>query len=167
MRIIWKRQNIKAQQNGYSCGIYAIRFLLFLFFGYNPYSIKGLYSSVNISKKNGMSPNDALIFFNDLRYVKPYRGSKHIKSERCPLFNVTFEKNSSLDILKENLPAMVNYQEDGYGHWGVIIANINSRFLIYEPYAGDLKYYEINNFDNLWYSKRYYKKCFISIKNIV
>lgn len=161
MRIIFKKKVVKAQQHGYDCGVYAIRYLLFLFFGEVRYSSKYISIYSKVSRKNGLSPDLANRFLkleSQIRPVKKYLPDGY-------RWKTVFEKESDIETLKANLPAMVNYQEEGEGHWSVIISSINGRFLLYDPWKGDLKFYSEEEFDKIWFSKRYYKKCFISITN--
>lgn len=165
MRFIFHRNVVKAQHNGYTCGVYSLRFLLFLFWGRHRYSIRQIMTNIIISKKEGLSPENVVLFLNNANFYKrPLR--RMPSKKRGNPYDIIFKKDSTIEELSDNLPAMVNYLYDGSGHWSVIISKIGNYFLIYNPWIGDLQMFSCHSFEAVWRSKRYYVKSFISIKSL-
>lgn len=165
MRFILKRKMIKAQHNGYTCGVYSIRFLLLLFWKGERYSIKYIMKNCGLSKKEGLSPDNVVLFLNNVNFYS-HNFRRIAPKKRGKPYEVIFRKDSNIEELSINLPAMVNYLYDGEGHWSVIISKISDCFLIYNPWIGDLQMYSCDSFESVWRSKRYYVKSFISIKSL-
>lgn len=84
-------------------------------------------------------------------------------------FSLNFKSgfHSSIDQLIHNLPALVNLQSDGEGHWVVAescFRNDDSRgIIIYDPADGKIKKLSANWLENNWFSKRYGERYFLHV----
>ena len=135
------------QFNDYSCGLFAIYFLL------------------NI--------NGCKVFYDDLLdYLQPSseEGTSHVNIEKLISFvgkKFISQDNSNLKTLKENLPAIINYQycdnEEWDGHYSVIIGIVKKSFIIYNPATGEIELLSFEELEKTWFSERYGKGWFLKI----
>jgi len=65
-----------------------------------------------------------------------------------------FQENSSLAKLRKHLPAVVNFQRESNGHYGVA-ETWNGGLIIWDPWTGGNLWYSAEDFSRDWYSTLY------------
>jgi ABC-type bacteriocin/lantibiotic exporter with double-glycine peptidase domain len=53
------------------------------------------------------------------------------------------------------IPAIVNYQSDGDGHYGVVVSKTTENVFIFDPADGVVRTFTFSEFDEVFYSLRY------------
>lgn len=136
--------NLWKQDKDYNCGVYALCFFL------HSNGIKSRLTEI----ERMLNPTDA-------------DGTSHESITKVlkelGIYNNQF-LDSSIGQLKEKLPALVNYQYDGDGHYGVVKGMSWNRFIIYNPCTGEEEFGQTSEFDKSWYSERYGSHWFLTIR---
>jgi ABC-type bacteriocin/lantibiotic exporter with double-glycine peptidase domain len=122
------------QDKEYNCAVYALHFLLGLY-DIKP-SIEEIEKLVNPSIENGASHEDILRALHSFKIM-------------------SWSSNGRIIDFIDNLPALVNYQYDGDGHYGVIIGKTSKAFIMYNPYNAEIETIQFKEFEKIWYSERY------------
>ena len=138
--------SLKAQDKEWNCGAYATDFFLSLF------GVPSIMTTIDsmCSEEDGIghSAIEAVV--------------KEAKLSTC---EVLAKDGATIEELKDNLPAIINYQYDGDGHYGVAL-NIFDEFLeLYNPYNGQIEHLILSDFIDNWYSVRYGKQWFLTLKS--
>lgn len=132
------------QRFDYDCGIFATRFFMGLY-GITMTECQMLENGYHITELDGSKPDHIVSFLNRQGVM----GSSW--------------KDATIEILERHLPAIVNYTQDGDGHYGVIIGHSTERFFMYDPAIGDIRVILKEDFEKVWESPRYYKHYFIDV----
>lgn len=136
------------QDKDFNCGVYALHFLLFL--NGIPCLLEELESELGTTEENGTSHEDIA----------------RVVLAKCP--GVSLGCNTLINDLERKLPAIVNYQycdEDGCdGHYSVVLNITDNTVCMYNPAIGEIENIDKNYFCEKWYSERYGKQWFLSIK---
>jgi predicted double-glycine peptidase len=131
---------LERQKKDYDCGVYAVNFLMELHGIYN-FGIDFLEQELKTTADNGTTHEDISNWFNN---------------------DVLSGYDS--DINKIKVPALVNYQYDGEGHYGVVLCITKKMVTIYNPAIGDIEIVDKGQFILSWYSERYGNKWYLSLK---
>lgn len=134
---------LRKQSKDYNCGVYALHFLLRLH-KLKLGSHKKLEALLGTHREEGTS-HDAIT----------------AALERVP-HAVWYD--ATLEDLSANLPALVNYQFQNDGHYGVVVSITASTLILYNPWGGALEVLDKAEFFKYWYSKRYGRRWFLSLK---
>lgn len=119
------------QPNDWSCGVYALRYLLFL---------KGL----------PLEPTEA-----DLATTES-DGTSH-SAIRDYLFRHAVGHTECMGTPLGEIPkpCLVNYQYYRDGHYGVAVKQTGKRVYVFNPWTARIDAYKIKDFENRWFSTRY------------
>lgn len=131
---------MRKQDRDYNCGIFAVMYLLG--FGLNPRELEKI---AGTSPRTGTSHRGIVSIF------------KYVGVD-------TNQGSGSLKKLAAAVPAIVNYQWDGDGHYGVVVSVGRVDMEIYNPGTGKIETMSKRKFYKAWFSKRYGKKWFLSVK---
>lgn len=139
------------QDKDYNCATYSLHFLLGLY-GIES-SLKELEEIIGTTEQDGTSHEG----------IK--NGLSHFN------FKWVSYDGSDISMLKDSLPAIINYQhlEDGKydGHYCVVLGTGNNFFIIYNPSTGEIESIEFDYLDKNWYSERYGKGWLIKPSKII
>ena len=128
--------NLLKQHNDWSCGVYALYYLLKLQKNKNIPTFSQLYKEINPSEEHGTS-HDQITDWLD-------------KNEFKYFLNKGLDDNS-----------IINYQYDGDGHYSVLLFEkftSKDSFCLYNPAIGKNEYIPVETIKENWYSKRYGKE---------
>lgn len=125
------------QDRPYNCGIFAARYLLKI-----KDSPRYLEKLAGTTEKEGTSHDGMKKIF------------KHFKIHYL-------SGEADLGLVKGLLPAIVNYQAWGDGHYGVVLT-IGDKVALWDPGDGKIRKFTISEFKKRWFSKRYGKNWFIA-----
>lgn len=139
------------QTNDYNCGVFAAMYYLEKYFGIEHIEYQaGLLGSVaGTTPENGTSHEGVYSIFGSIL--------------SAPV--LTYKYNASVEDLISNLPAIVNCQSDGEGHYIVITDGDSLRLQYWDPADG--KNYSIYNPEEwarkYWYSNLYGTRWFLNV----
>lgn len=71
--------------------------------------------------------------------------------------------DSSVAELSQHLPAIVNFQCEGDGHYGVTESVGDDGLVVWDPWTGGNRWYSFEEWDRIWYSDRYGSKWWLHI----
>lgn len=134
----------KSQDRDYNCGVFALRFVLSLI-GRDEFDTRMLERMLGADPKAGTSHNALCLYMER-------HGIKYVA-----------EGNSSLRRLKAHLPAIVNHQQGGEGHYTVFTAYKDGYFAQFDPWNGLILRLREKTFYPTWFSKRYGKRWFLHV----
>jgi predicted double-glycine peptidase len=129
------------QQEDYTCGPAAVRYLLERF--NVRISERALAAELRTTARRGTT-HKAIRDFLDrrkLRYVEKY--------------------NSTWSGLI--LPALVNFQCEGDGHYGVAESMIEGGLVVWDPWTGGNRWYSEGEWLGIWFSSLYGRRWFLHI----
>jgi ABC-type bacteriocin/lantibiotic exporter with double-glycine peptidase domain len=122
------------------CGTWALKYLLFLA---HVFAKAAQIEAVTKPDMCGTSPDKIGVFLRLLGLN----------------YWVSFERT----VRNINLPALVDWQKDGQGHWSVAIEIVGSNLILFDPEEGKAVSMSVNKFDRAWFSKMYGKHVGITL----
>lgn len=126
---------ILKQDKNYNCGAYALHFLLDFY---------GIHKTIEEIEYNLGTDNE--------------NGTSHVAIEKTiNSFGLQYTSfnNGEIQDVKWFLPAIINYQWDGDGHYSIVLGTKDSCFIIYNPGTGEIERLEHDYLKKNWTSKRY------------
>ncbi len=130
------------QSSDYNCGVYALHLLLQCHGVVTDLEVLEL--ALKTTEEEGTSHTNITDYLADKNIVAAY--------------------DASLKQLSAHLPAMVNYQYTGEGHYSVVLSITPQQVILYNPDLGALEAIASADFERVWYSELYGNKWFLSLK---
>ena len=133
---------MKAQDRSYNCGIFATMFLL---------ETQGIKADPRLLESiAGTTPKNGTTHEGMVKILHHYG-------------KFTMSGRGTLDILRRHLPAIVNYQSGGDGHYGTVLAVYKRALWLWDPSDGKVKSIKLVDFRRRWFSKRYGRRWFLAL----